>query len=99
MNRGKAGGWACALLDEDRYCTVESEEGSHCGRIYGDLPVLDSTAWLFLNPTLIAREREGAGKTQREKCASRKAAELSYKMRWNYNDTCEKSLLLPPEKN
>ncbi len=38
MNRGKAGGRACALLDEDRYCTVESEEGRHCGRIYEDLP-------------------------------------------------------------
>lgn len=42
MSRGKAGGWACALVDEDRYCTVESEKGSHCGRIYGDLPALDS---------------------------------------------------------
>lgn len=56
MNRGKAGGWACALLDEDRYCTVESEEGSHCGRIYGDLPALDSL--LFPNPAVIAREGE-----------------------------------------
>lgn len=36
-HRGKAGGRACAPPDEDRYCTVKSEEGSHCARIYEDL--------------------------------------------------------------
>lgn len=56
MNRGKAGGWACALLDEDRYYTVESEEGSHCGRIYEDFPWL--TPCLFPDPVVIAREGE-----------------------------------------
>lgn len=62
MNRGKAGGWACALLDEDRYYTVESEEGSHCGRIYEDFPWL--TPCLFLDPV----ERESWRSSERKMC-------------------------------
>lgn len=58
VNRGKAGGWACALLDEDRYCAAESEEGGHCGRIYGDLPAPDSPPACSRSLQVIARELE-----------------------------------------
>lgn len=66
MNRGKAGGWACALLDEDRYYTVESEEGNLSGRIYEDFPW---THPLPVPESCRNSQRGRAGKAQREKCA------------------------------